>query len=330
MRSVSPTWDTRPSNMHEREPAERYTHAALEAFRVLGHRGWARKMRTNLAGIASNRGDYLVAARIYHDELSQLDQIDDPDARATLLVNSGRADANAGLTDRAIATLLEGLKVARQFKLPPEEGRALYGLGMAYWNRGDVAQAQTFFTEALKVRRSIHDEVGLTSSLRYSGILAREAGDLEGALAAHREAEMRAASPPVRVRAMIDIAEDLAAAANYSGAIAKCREAMAVKQEDPDHIARESARLVLARLLIEQPGHTASATTEAETLTAEALRVAMQRTDSNGEIAARRLTARILTEHGNYVEAREEYERALVLIFNTAAPAPTRSCRPPV
>ncbi|HEU5134660.1 MAG TPA: CHAT domain-containing protein [Steroidobacteraceae bacterium] len=289
--------------------------SVIPAFEALGHHQGRLMVLGNLGAIAVDDGDYRGATRYYDQVIAELHRFGSMTSRSQLLYNAARIDTMAGNVDRAIERSLRALELTREHKLQQNEARVLHGLGLAYWVRGDTAQASTLLAESLKLRRGIEDPVGLTTSLSANGMLAREAGDIGKALALHREAATMVASPDVRMIALLDLALDYQAAADYPRAIATSREALALSAALPSFYKRHAVQLALADMLFSQPRRTPQAMREALTLTRDSLNAAILHEDTNQEIAARRLLAQSHAANGKLREAREEYERAIALIF---------------
>ena len=114
-------------------------------------------------------GDYRTATQYYDQVIAELHRFGSISVRAQLLHNAVRIDTIAGNVDRAIERSLHALELTRENKLPQNEARVLSALGLAYWVRGDTAQASALLAEALKLRRTIDDPVGLINSLSANG-----------------------------------------------------------------------------------------------------------------------------------------------------------------
>ena len=288
---------------------------AIKAFEAVGHHTERLRVLGNLGAIAIEEGDYREATRYYDLVLADLDRFESTNSRVILLHNAARIDSIAGNVDRAIERYLRALDLSRTNKLQANEARILQGLGFAYWARGDNAQATALSEEALKIRRGLDDAYGMSDSLSGVGALAREAGDIPKALALHREAISFAKSADLRLFALLDLALDYRAASDYPNAIASAREALAIRVNIPNFYRRVDVQLALADMLLAQPRRPARAVREAATLTQESLDAALVRADTSREIAARRLLALTHEASGELRAAREEYEKAITLIF---------------
>jgi len=287
----------------------------ISAYEALGFRQGRLQILGNLGVIAYELGDFRAAAK-YHDQvIEEFDQLGSIAVRSSVLYNAAEIDTNLGNVDRAIERLLRALELTREHKLAQHEGRLMYGLGRAYLARGDTAQAVALLDESLKLRRSVDDPNGLIASLGLNGTVARETGDIKKALALHREAISLAITPNVRVYGLVDLARDYQAALDYQRAIATCREALSVPVDNPDMFSRFGVLLTLAEVLLEQPHRTEQSVREAGMLAEKSLNAAILRADLMKEIAARRLLAQVNAARGSLPEARDEYERAIALIF---------------
>jgi CHAT domain-containing protein/Tfp pilus assembly protein PilF len=302
-------------NLYDRPEARAKWQSVVPMYEAIGNR-WGRiQSLQNLAVLAAEEGDYQ-AARLYFDRvLASFDQIGSVEQRATLLFNAAGVNLNAGYTDQGIELLLRALELTREHNLRQHEARIMYGLGRAYSARGDIFQATTFHAAALKLRRTIDDPSGLLTSLIASGILARDAGNFAEGLALHKEADSLATTAEKRIYTQEELAIDYAAASDFKRAIAICREILAMPGVDPKYYWLHEVRLTLAESLLTQPDPTPEAVSEAATLTKTALDAAISREATTSELASRRLLAQTYVARGGLQEARDEYRRAIALIF---------------
>jgi tetratricopeptide (TPR) repeat protein len=305
--------------MHDLAEAQEQFARGLAAFRAIGDRDGARMSLSNLGAIAGERGELQTSVRSFDDLVSQIDEIALPERRASYLWNGGQANLSVGNTDRAIERFLLLLELAREFKMPPNEARALQGLAMAYRKRGDLAQATTLIDEGLKVRRQIGNIIGIVGHLQSAGDIARETGDIPKALALHREALGLATSNDSRMRMQTQIALDYAASGDYASAIESCRAALAMPRENTLAFRQRSTELALAEALLARTGRSPKEVKEATTLATHALEGAIESADMTMEQSARRVLAQARAASGDLPEARREYERAISLIFRYRA-----------
>jgi CHAT domain-containing protein len=302
-------------NLGRFNAAREHYRAALTAFEGVHNRRGRLMVRSNLGVLAAELGDFFEATRYFDLVVADLHQVASVPDRVMYLTNAARADTDAGYVDRAI----ERLQLARQLNagrgLPQHEARLLHALGRAYWARGDMTQAAVYFKEALRLRRLGGEPPGLMATLRYAGIIERDAGRIDAAISMHREALELSMSDDVRLRGLLDLAFDYAAIPDYRRAIATCREALALPLANPEFYKRYDAQLALGEFLLDQPEPGAAAREEAATLSTAPLAAALRRVDAGMEIAARHLLARSLAARGRWDEARAEYERTIGLIF---------------
>jgi CHAT domain-containing protein len=302
--------------------ATRYFEAAADASHKVGQRRDELQTLQNLAVTANDLGNYASAARYFDRVVPMMDRDSNPSAYALYLQNAGVAYANFGDTTKAITVLLQALDAARETESALDLGRVMYGLGFVYWRRGDVPQAETFFTESLKQRRIATDATGLINSLAIVGRFARFQGRTDEALAMHREALERASTPDMKARSQYELAFDHAAAKQYERAIAFCREALK-DEKNLAPIRRAQTRVALADFLVAgRPGDAALA--EAEELARAVLKLALEKADTVLEVSARHVLAKALAARGNRAAARSEYEAAIAVILDfrgsTASP----------
>jgi CHAT domain-containing protein len=293
--------------------ARQHYRAALSAFETLHYRRGRLMVRSNLGVLTAELGDFFEATRYFDLVVADLDQVASVADRVIYLTNAARADTDAGYVDRAIERLQRARQLNAGLGLPQHEARLLHALGRAYWARGDMTQAAVYFKESLRLRRLGGDPPGLMATLRYAGIIERDAGRIDAAIGMHREALALSMSDDVRLRGLLDLAFDYAAIPDNRRAIATCREALALPLANPEFYKRYEAQLALGEFLLDQPEP--GAREEAAKLSTVPLAAALRRSDVNMEIAARHLLARSLAARDRRDQARAEYERTIGLIF---------------
>jgi tetratricopeptide (TPR) repeat protein len=302
--------------------ATRHFAAAADLSHAAGHRSDELNTLHNLAVTEMDLGNFANSVR-YFDRVVPLIEKDPAGERYMVYhFNAGMAYANFGDTSRAIKHLLMAQESARKRQSASELGRAMFGLGFTYWLRGDVQQAETFFTESLAQRRKASDASGIILSLNIVGRLARQQGRFDEARSLHREALERSATPGMKLHSNYELAQDHAAAGQFDRAIATCRAGLAI---DPsgNSLKRTQMEVLLARYLVaHQP--TAAALDEAERLARAALKLALENSDTVLEVSARHVLAKVLAARGNRVDAKREYESAIAVILDfrgsTASP----------
>lgn len=295
--------------------AGKYFAEALAAFEQLGDRQGQGMVLNNLGVLEAELGDFRAATLHFDRLVGMLDQAGKLSNRVVWLTGAARADTDAGYVDRAISRLLLAQEWNRELQDPVLEARILHALGRAYWARGDLAQASAFIAEGLRVRRSINDPIGVMASLRYAGIMAREAGSLDEAIRLHREAVDLAMSGDLKLRGLLDLALDYARIPDLRRAIATSREALAQPLVNAEFYKRLQAQLALGDFLLSQPRPDEASISEAESLAVVPLNAAIRRADTGLELSARHVLARALVARRKWPEARAEYERAIGLIF---------------
>jgi CHAT domain-containing protein len=294
--------------------ATRHMEASAKAVHEIGHRREEINLLNNLGVIAIELGNNASAVSYFERLLPLVTKGYSPDY-ASFQLNAGEAYSNVGDTSRAIEHLQLALEDAREKQSAIDLGRIMTGLGLVYWRRGDVQQAEIFFAESLKQRRIATEAYGLIMNLNFLGRFARHQGRTNEALAMHREAFERSSTPAMLSAARYELAADEAAAGNLDRAIALCREALRESGSQVPPIRRAQIQMLLAKYLIERHPSEASLA-EADQLSQAALTVTIEKSDAVQEMAARQVRARLLAARRQYDDARREYESAIEVIFD--------------
>jgi CHAT domain-containing protein/Tfp pilus assembly protein PilF len=294
--------------------ATRYMEAAAEAVHKIGHRRDEVVVLNDLGVIAIDLGN-AASAVSYFDRLLPLVSKTYSPAYASYHLNAGEAYSNVGDTSRAIKHLQLALEDAREKQSAIDLGRVMTGLGLVYFRRGDVQQAEIFFVEALKQRRIATEADGLIMTLNFLGRFVRSQGRTDEAVAMHREAFERASTAEMRTAARYELALDQAEAGRIDRAIALCRDSLREPNGLVPPIRRAQTQVLLAKYLIERHPSEASLA-EADQLSQAGLTVALEKSDLIQEVSARQARARLLAARRQYVDARREYEAAIALIFD--------------
>lgn len=79
------------------------------------------------------------------------------------------------------------LKLARQVQSRINEGAALDGLGFIAQARGQLVQAEAYYTQSLAIRREVQDRQGEGVDLYSLALIAEAHDDIDRAEALHRE-----------------------------------------------------------------------------------------------------------------------------------------------
>jgi CHAT domain-containing protein len=300
----------------------RHFEAAAAAVRKIGHRPEEIILMHNLAVTALDLGNYAKSVAYFDSFLPMVNKTYAPVNYSSHHYNAGVAYASLGDTSRGIKHLQLALEDARERESAIDLGRAMSGLGVVYWRRGDAQQAQTFFAESLKHQRTASDGFAVIATLGLVGRFARFDGRTEEALALHREALARASTPNTKARAKYEMALDEAAAGHVDRAIALCRDAL----KEPEKVApirRAYLQILLAGYLVDhQPDVAALA--EADELSQAALTMSLENSDMVIEVSARQVRAKLLAARRKFSDARREYESAIAVILDfrgsTASP----------
>ena len=302
-------------NTYQWKEAEEEFLGALELYEGLGYQHGRRQVLGNLGVLASESGDDKKAVQYFERLMPEIDRVSLKSQRVLLLFNAAIVYVSFGNTDRAIEWLMKAQDLAQSTGLKQYDSLILNGLSRAYWARGDILQATTLGDEALRMRRTLDAGIPLMIVLRANGRLARARGDIKAALALHQEAHSLSFTPDLKVISLLDIARDHAAAHDYARGIDFARQALAVPMAQADFYNHLEGKLTLAEMLLGRPRPSATTVNEAAALIEDVLGAANRRADILLEIAARRLKAQALVARREYAVAREEYERAIALIF---------------
>lgn len=205
------------------------TAAADEMLRV-GATDGRSMVLGNLAAVAFERGDYRGAFRAQERLLAETP--DTPsEERAVLLQNGARALSITGDTERALEWNLRSLGIARGLGDPDLEARGLAGLGVAHLQLGQPGLAVPHLRAAVQLLRSPGERDRLGVVLTHLGNAQRLLGDVKEARRLHEEAlqQLGAVAPPTdRIRALIGLGLDHAAAGQYGRAVESYSRALRV------------------------------------------------------------------------------------------------------
>ena len=297
---------------HQWSAARTSFEAAVRRYETARFRPGLMQSRRNLGVLATSRGDLPVAEKVFSDCLRDIAWLEEPDLRASLYNNAGAAAANIGASDAAIDRFMHAAKLAREHGLKRAEGRALHGLGLEYYQRGDLPQARVLLDQALALREQASDGPGLYASYRAVGTMRRLAGDLYGAREYHLKSLSRAPSVISRILVRVELALDEKTIGNRPAALRFLRDAVNEHLEDARHPAMADAQLALAELLLSAPSSPANQT-EARSLIARGLDAARKSEDILLEINSRRLQAQSDMIGEDRAAARMHLERAIQL-----------------
>lgn len=226
-------------NMGDYAEAPRYYRMAAEIYRDLDE--WQSEMMpvSNIAVIDFDRGYLINAVQAWERNLDLFPPDGSIEERTYLLNNLSAAYLALGQTDLALGGFSKALELSREIGARSEEGHALNGIGLTYVATGESELGMEYLERGLAIRRETNDGRGIVSALNALGGLYLEQGDIQSALAAHREAEITAASPRDRARAQLRLSEDLVEAG-------KPAEALSVLQAAGDTARKQQLVLLQA------------------------------------------------------------------------------------
>jgi CHAT domain-containing protein/tetratricopeptide (TPR) repeat protein len=119
----------------------------------------------------------LVAASTDQEQaglLSTNQDLIDPDL-ASALVDRGREARDRGDSERALKSF--GLAQALGERGGPFQARAVNGIGLVHFDRGDYAEALNWYQKSLAISESLHDDRGIARTLNNIGAVYNDAGD---------------------------------------------------------------------------------------------------------------------------------------------------------
>ena len=296
------------------EASQRYEEAR-SVYAAAGYVAGETEMQAAIAHVHLERGLFEQAAAEFGQMMPNVARLSNPTHRVKILLNAGKAMANAGHPDQGIELLLDAITQAREFDLRPSEAESAWELAWLYWFRGDDLQAKALFTQALNIERTLDVEDDLSSTLRTVGMVARREGDYATAIKMHTEAIPATATPFHRIRALHDLALDYVATERYPEAIATLRETLAVKVQDPRHHIFTDVKRNLAETLIEHGDGSHATIKEAVTLLADSMQMSVKVNSVRDQIGGHRVLALLAVKQGRFAAARAEFERTFELIF---------------
>ncbi|HEY6123080.1 MAG TPA: CHAT domain-containing tetratricopeptide repeat protein [Steroidobacteraceae bacterium] len=312
---------------------KRYAEAQA-IYQAAGYAAGEREIRCHLAVVLLERGRFRDAALAFVALLPEVDEIASPEMRVTVLLGAARGQSFSARTDPAAELQIRALAVAREYQLRDKEASALHGLGHVYANRGDPLQARAYYAEALRAARNGSDVMSYVWALASAGVVARDDGDHDQAVALHKEAVSLASNPIARVRTLRELGLDYYFARDFAAAIVEFRLALDVDLHDPVHHAYSDVKRNLAQALIETDDPSPATFKEAARLLDESLKSCLRVGDKQGEIGAHRITGQLLANQGRSKEALVEYERTFALADayrgSSASPEARRATLPHV
>jgi predicted ATPase/DNA-binding CsgD family transcriptional regulator len=139
-----------------------------------------------LGNVDYDRGDLAAAVARYGGALASFRRAADDDGVADALTKLGLALTATGDLDRAEEVLAEALALGRAIGNLHWVSSAIGRLAFVHQRRGDLAAAARHVDEAIALQRDLNP-LAAAASLRVSGTIARDVGDLPRAAARYRE-----------------------------------------------------------------------------------------------------------------------------------------------
>ncbi|CAI7979578.1 SARP family transcriptional regulator, regulator of embCAB operon [Frankia sp. Hr75.2] len=169
---------------------EREFDAALRGFRAIGDRLGAAETLDAAATLASRRGHHARSLELWAEGIAAAGELGAVAAAVNMRCSRGYGLLRAGDLEAARADFTWAESAARRDGLPDELGSARCGLGEVARLDGDLAAARRLYELALRdaAAELVFGEVTRVRALVGLGRVAEAEGDVEGALARHREA----------------------------------------------------------------------------------------------------------------------------------------------
>jgi CHAT domain-containing protein len=286
---------------------------ARAIYQAAGFIAGEREARCRLASSLVTRGQFGEGAAAFEKLLPELDALTEPDVRAGMYAQAGRAMQFAGRADEALELLHKAIAISRENRIRIQEASALQNLGNIYLYRVDWAQAGAFYSEVLRITAEENDVNLRVPALQTSGYVAREEGRFDRAIELHREAVRISANPIARIRSLRELGMTFFASGDYREAEKQLRAALAVKMQDPRHHAYSDIKRNLVQAIVANGELTPALLAEARQLAAESLEVSEKVGDKVAVIGAHRVKAELHAAAGETTQARAMFERALAL-----------------
>ncbi len=246
---------------------------------------------------------HLIEARHHHRQADDLDQVDVVTRRVCGQLNTwGAWDWEERLLRETLAWLPRHSRAAAFY---------IHQLGVIAQVRGEYAQAEDHFREALALNEELGDRYGITAGLHRLGTIAQDRGDHDTAEQFYRHALSLAEELGDR--------GDLAAAYHQLGTIAQDRGDYATAEEQ-FHIALSIAEELSDRVSIANTYHRLGMLahhrghfSEAERFYRQALTITEEVGNRVGTAGVHHQLGRIAQERGEYDTAEHFYRNALTI-----------------
>ncbi|MCP4419142.1 MAG: tetratricopeptide repeat protein [Chloroflexi bacterium] len=146
------------------------------------------RARVRLGELADFRGDYKVAANLFHEALQESTATDNLLVMGRAWRGLGILDRRQGNTERALSQLTHALAIFRQGGETREQGRVLTSLGRTRQARGEYQQALSAHREAYIILESVNDRWRVAQAVNDIGECHQALYDIEKAYEHHQNA----------------------------------------------------------------------------------------------------------------------------------------------
>jgi len=255
--------------------ARKMYQESLALFRQIGSKNYAAGALGNLANILQYQGSLAAAKKMHEESLALYREIGDTDDATIEMVNIASVLLPEGDPDGARKMSDQALAISRGIGSKSTMELALFNVGLALYATGDLAGAKIRYDEGLAMAREIGDKHQAAYFLAGLGQILTAKADLAAAQKKHEEA--------------LAIRSEL-------------REKVAIGESHLElaHLFLESGQAVLAEKLVQQ--------TAAELRSQKAL---------DDEASGQLLLARAFLAQGRLSEAQKAVERARMVSKGT-------------
>jgi tetratricopeptide (TPR) repeat protein len=132
----------------------------------------------NMGGTVYFTGELADASEYFYRALRMIDRIENPQLKATTLMNISTIHTRQKNYGKAIEYLEQALQIARRLKEHRSVSDILLNLGIAYYESDQIDEAERYFNESLKIKESLMNDVsGMIKLSNNLGLIAKEKGD---------------------------------------------------------------------------------------------------------------------------------------------------------
>ncbi|MFW5953420.1 MAG: tetratricopeptide repeat protein [Candidatus Natronoplasma sp.] len=132
------------------------------------------------------KGDYKEARKIFEEERSVAEKIENQKELARALHDIGSVDLQEGRYDKAEELMNRAVNIREKEGLKIELTRSLNNLGNIYYLKGDLEKALQQHERSLEIREKIDDKSGIASSLNNIAVILMKKGEFEKSLDFHQ------------------------------------------------------------------------------------------------------------------------------------------------